>query len=168
MVARAEFVDKYRRAQNLIENRHSDLLAYAADLVARLETESGILRLVRGLVIMTWLTGSRFYHYLCVSVCCSASERGLGHERLDALVFQSPEMANSGSITIAQAGEMAKVERSKGKSVGFMHGHYRLLTPGSLLGIVLAGGQSSRFGSNKAFASLADRAMDSLGLLPKI
>lgn len=140
MVERVQFMDISDGVINKLESESPELLQYSKDLYSRIQTEVGQVKYLRGLLMMTCLTNDRFYKYLTAATAITAQNNGMDMNVVEGSTgFNSAEVVNAGSITIARASKIAAAEKGEGKVIGLIHGHYRMFTPGSLLNVVLAG-----------------------------
>lgn len=138
MNERPQFLDYCVGVKAKIERTIPDILRYADDLYRRLSSDKGRLGYIRGLFVMSTLTNSRFDKLLTGATVARAIEKGMNEDQLLNLEFSTPDRVNAGALSLIEASQIAKDEKLKGKKLGFLHGHYRMLTPGSLLGIMLA------------------------------
>lgn len=122
-----------------------NIAKYGNYLLDQFDTDPQITLFVSGMIRMAILTKDSVYRQIATFCFEAARKRGIASLHLLPIKLPPEDGGRSLKVSIENASLIAKEQKKQGKTVGLLHGHYRLLTPGNLANIVLASSQCDVF-----------------------
>ncbi len=119
------------------EQPEEDVLRYSEYLMSQFSTNSQVTAFISGMIRMAIVSEDTIYKQIATACFRSAKKQNIFP--LDLLPVKLPpeDGGSSLQISIEKASEVSSKQQEQEKTVGLLHGHYRLLTPGNLANIAL-------------------------------